>query len=143
MAMRNRSTAFALISLLVSILIAPAQTAHSAEPYQVTVMSRNLYLGADVGVALELIPNFPAAAQFMWDQVKATDFNQRVIKLAGEAASEKPDLIGIQEATTWYCKKNFWDKQIAVFDFLDQFVKATKSTGVSYQLAESGGVSAF
>lgn len=143
MAMRNRSTAFALISLLVSILIAPAQTAHSAEPYQVTVMSRNLYLGADVGVALELIPNFPAAAQFMWDQVKATDFNQRVIKLAGEAASEKPDLIGIQEATTWYCKKNFWDKQVAVFDFLDQFVKATKSTGVSYQLAESGGVSAF
>ena len=53
----NRIFAISLISLIAL----PLPTAKSAEPYQVTVMSRNLYLGADVGVALELIPNFPAA----------------------------------------------------------------------------------
>ena len=47
-----------LLALL--ILVSTAPTASASEPYQVTVMSRNLYLGADVGVALDLIPDFPA-----------------------------------------------------------------------------------
>jgi endonuclease/exonuclease/phosphatase family metal-dependent hydrolase len=128
---------------LFTLLVTSSPTLNAAEPYQVTVMSRNIYLGADVGVALELIPNFPKAAQFMWDQVKATDFNKRARKLAAEAAAEKPDLIGVQEATRWYCKKNLWDDQIAVFDFLDQLIKTTETTGVSYKLAEANGVSAF
>ena len=55
-----------VFSALLLTLTSPVQ---AAEP-TVTVMSRNIYLGADVGVAMELIPDFPAAAQFMWDQVK-------------------------------------------------------------------------
>ncbi|MFM2202835.1 MAG: hypothetical protein RL673_494, partial [Actinomycetota bacterium] len=61
-----------LLLLFLSILLIPLPHAKASEPYQITVMSRNIYLGADVGVALELIPDFPAAAQFMWDQVKKT-----------------------------------------------------------------------
>ena len=38
-------------------LVSTAPTASASEPYQVTVMSRNLYLGADVGVALLAILN--------------------------------------------------------------------------------------
>ena len=71
------------VLLLLVLLLIPVSKVKAAELYQITVMSRNLYLGADVGVALELIPNFPAAAQFMWDQVKATDFPKRAKKLAG------------------------------------------------------------
>jgi endonuclease/exonuclease/phosphatase family metal-dependent hydrolase len=134
----RRSLLFALVLLLIPIVKVEA-----AEPYQVTVMSRNLYLGADVGVALELIPNFPAAAQFMWDQVKKTDFPKRAKKLAGEAALDKPDLIGIQEATIWYCRKNAWSEKVEVFNFLDQFIESTKATGTSYSLAKFGGVLAF
>ena len=129
--------------LLIALLLFPIPQAKSEEPYQLTVMSRNIYLGADVGVALELIPDFPAAAQFMWDQVKKTDFTKRANKLAAEAASEKPALIGIQEATTWYCKKNLWSEKVAVFDFLAQFIKATQATGTSYALASFDGVDAF
>ncbi len=129
--------------LLIALLLFPLPQAKSEEPYQLTVMSRNIYLGADVGVALELIPDFPAAAQFMWDQVKKTDFTKRANKLAAEAASEKPALIGIQEATTWYCKKNLWSEKVAVFDFLAQFIKATQATGTSYALASFDGVDAF
>ena len=53
------------VALLSAILIAaPIAPAHADEE-SFTVMSRNIYLGADVGVALELIPNLPDAAQFM------------------------------------------------------------------------------
>ena len=128
---------FLLVAL--ALLLFPLTKAEAVEPYQVTVISRNLYLGADVAVALELIPNFPAAAQFMWDQVKATDFPKRAKMLAGEAAADKPDLIGIQEATTWYCRKNPWSEKVEVFNFLNQFMESTKATGTSYSLAKFGG----
>ena len=131
------------LPLLLALLLIPLPYAKAEEPYQLTVMSRNIYLGADVGVALELIPNFPAAAQFMWDQVKKTDFTKRANKLAAEAALDKPALIGIQEATTWYCKKNLWSEKVAVFDFLTQFIKATQATETSYSLASFDGVDAF
>ena len=131
------------LTLFLSLLVTSLPKVEATEPYQVTVMSRNIYLGADVGVALELIPDFPAAAQFMWDQVKKTDFTKRANKLAAEAALDKPALIGVQEATTWYCKKNLWSEKVAVFDFLGQFIKATQATGTSYSLAEFEGAKAF
>lgn len=127
--------------ILLALLVVPHASAD--EPYDITVMSRNIYLGADVGVALELIPDFPAAAQFMWDQMRKTQFENRVEKLANEAAQERPELIGIQEATIWYCKKNLWSKKVEVFNFLDQYIAATKKTGVGYSLASAAGVEAF
>ena len=132
-----------LSALLIALLVLPITPAHSDEPYRVTVMSRNLYLGADVGVALELIPNFPKAAQFMWDQVKQTNFSTRAPKLAREAAQDRPEIIGVQEATIWYCKKDLFSEKVEVFNFLDDFIAATKTTGVGYSLASANGVEAF
>ena len=106
---------------------------------QLRVMARNLYLGADVGVALDLLPDMPAAAQFMWDQVAATDFSARVGLLAGEAAAAKPDVIGIQEATTWQCRPHPWSKARTVFDFTEQFLAATVKAGIPYVVAEKDG----
>lgn len=106
-------------------------------------MSRNIYLGADVGVAMKLLPNFPAAAQFMWDQVRTTDFNARAPKLAAEFADSKPDVIGIQEATIWSCKKDLWSGKVEVFNFLDTLIAATKQTGVGYSRAQASGTKAF
>ena len=125
-----------------ALLIAPAPTANAAAP-QITVMTRNLYLGADVGVAMDLIPNLSAAAQFMWDQVKATDFNMRAPKLAAEVIAARPDVIGIQEATIWYCKKNAWSKKTEVLNFTKQFLAATKAQGQEYVLANKDGKTAL
>ena len=91
----------------VALSIAPATASDAA----LTVMSRNLYLGADVGVAMELIPDFSAAAQFMWNQVAATDFTQRAPALAKEVIAQDADVVGLQEATHWYCKKNLLSKR--------------------------------
>ena len=111
----------------------------AAETGQITVMARNLYLGADVGVALELLPDMPAAAQFMWDQVAATNFDARVDLLAAEAAAAKPDVIGLQEATTWQCRPHPWSGVATVFDFTAQFLAATTEAGVPYVVAQKDG----
>jgi hypothetical protein len=92
---------------------------------------------------MDLIPNLPAAAQFMWDQVKATDFNKRAPKLAAEVIAARPDVIGIQEATIWFCKKNLWSKRTEVFNFTEQFLQATKAQGQEYVLATKDGKTAL
>ena len=125
-----------VISILVLVPIVPAQATEA----QIKVMSRNLYLGADVGVAMKLLPKFSDAAQFMWDQMKANDFSQRAPKLAQEVMTYKPDVIGLQEATIWYCKKNAWSKKTEVLNFTKQFLAATKNLGEEYVLAEKNGV---
>lgn len=112
--------------------------ARAAEP-QVTVMTRNIYLGADVSVALGLLPDFPAAAQFMWDQVVATDMSRRAPRLAAEAASSRPDVIGIQEATRWLCQPSLLGGQTVVFDFLQEFLRASREAGNPYVVAEHDG----
>jgi endonuclease/exonuclease/phosphatase family metal-dependent hydrolase len=121
----------------------PAAAPRAADdPATVTVMARNLYLGADVGVALELLPDLPAAAQFMWDQVAANDFGARVRLLAAEAAEAQPDLIGLQEATVWSCRPGPFSAAEPVYDFTGQFLEATEAAGVGYRVAEHDGVQA-
>lgn len=129
---------FLPIALLAS-LATPAQ----AVDHPLTVMTRNLYLGADVGVAMELIPDFSAAAQFMWNQVQATDFTKRAPVLAAEVVAADADVVGLQEATHWYCKKNLWSKKVIVFDFTKEFLAATRAAGTEYVLASKDGVDAL
>jgi len=129
------------LSLLTVVVInnGSIPVAHAEIP-SVTVMSRNIYLGADVGRALELIPNLPAAAQYMWDQVKQTDFSKRAKILATEIKQSSPDVIGLQEATIWYCKKYPWSKKVEVFNFTEQLLDALDGR---YELASKDGIRAL
>ena len=136
--MKLRGVTSALIGSISLAVFTPI-SAQAVEP-TFTVMSRNIYLGADVGVALELIPDMPAAAQFMWDQVNKNDFSKRSVALAAEIQSYKPDVIGLQEATIWYCKKNAWSKKVEVFNFTDQLLQALDG---DYVLASKDGKTAF
>lgn len=128
------------LSILILIPIFTPTFSASAEEKPFTVMSRNLYLGADVGVALQLIPNLPAAAQFMWKQVQRTDFSQRKDILVREIESESPDVIGLQEATIWYCQAKPWSKKVEVFNFTNHLLNALHG---SYIIAEKDGHKAF
>ena len=136
--MKLRVVTSTLIGSIFLVFLTPF-SAQATEP-TLTVMSRNIYLGADVGVALELIPDMPAAAQFMWDQVNKNDFSKRSIALAAEIKEYKPDVIGLQEATIWYCKKNAWSKKTEIFNFTDQLLKALDG---DYVLASKDGKTAF
>lgn len=130
-----------------SLVIAGSATAEktTATAYSdsFSAMTQNLYLGSDVGVAMALLPDVPAAAQFMWDQVDATDFPARAPKLAATAAQHAPDVIGLQEATEWKCQKNLASKPIDIYNFTEEYLQATKAAGVEYVIAEKSGDLAF
>lgn len=129
--MRLASLAFVALLTLTWCATASATTTK--------VMTRNLYLGADVGVALKQLPDMPAAAQFMWEQVQATDITRRAPLFAAEAARERPDVIGLQEATTWSCSTGFGGNRRVVFDFTRDFLAATTAAGTPYVIAAANG----
>lgn len=126
----------AALSILFSIAIAPSA---NAKDEAITVMSRNLYLGADVGVAMNLLPDFPAATQFMWDQMRQTDFPNRSKKFAKEIALANPDVIGIQEATNWYCQKNLIGENVVTYDFTNILLSDLESLNLQYEIASKDG----
>jgi endonuclease/exonuclease/phosphatase family metal-dependent hydrolase len=107
-----------------------------------TVMARNLYLGADYVVALEQLPDVPAAAQYMWDQVADTNFDVRAEELASEIERYAPDVIGLQEATVWGCRTGLFGGVTPVFDFTEGLIEALAAKGEEYVVAEAGGVTA-
>ena len=69
----------------------------------VTVMTRNVFLGADLGPALKATDtaSFIKAAGEIFRQLETTNFPKRAKGLAEEVQERKPDLIGLQEAALW------------------------------------------
>ena len=109
----------------------------------VTVMTRNVYLGADLSPLLAAPPPlvaFVAAETFA--KIKATDFPARAEVLAGEFAATNPHLIGLQEATL-YRVQTPGDAALGgttpattVFqDFLEILLDALRVRGLDYAVA--------
>lgn len=82
----------------------PAAAAKKAKKSSVVkVMTRNVYLGADLTGAINA-PNagaFFAANGAILRQVDGNAFPVRAKGLAGEIRSKKPDLVGLQEVARW------------------------------------------
>ncbi|HET9443598.1 MAG TPA: endonuclease/exonuclease/phosphatase family protein [Acidimicrobiales bacterium] len=97
----------ALAVVLAAVLLAagiPAGAAPSDRARPVRVMTRNLYLGADLQPAIDArtVPEVLAAGAHIWSVVQQTDFPERAVALAREIAEANPVLLGLQEAAVWY-----------------------------------------
>ncbi len=101
----SQSTSRRAAALVLTALCAAAAlpAAASAKAQDLKVMTRNVYLGADL-IPLAAAPNQPAfeqAAAQRFQTVVANDFPARAKALAAEIRKAKPDLVGVQEATIW------------------------------------------
>jgi endonuclease/exonuclease/phosphatase family metal-dependent hydrolase len=103
----TRKLILSLLLAAAALLTAFAGLAQAKTPptkgTPVKVMSRNLYLGADLTPALQSTSQaaFFEANGGIVRQVEATNFPVRAKGLAKEILSEEPDLVGLQEVALW------------------------------------------
>jgi endonuclease/exonuclease/phosphatase family metal-dependent hydrolase len=95
----------ALLVTIAAALTVPAATGAKAmpKPAQVSVMTRNLYLGADLtpGVQATSLQGLVDAAGVILAELDRNNFKVRARGLAAEIVSKNPDLVGLQEVALW------------------------------------------
>ena len=140
--MPSRSRA-ALIAVLAVVAASADTAAHAAakKDPRVTVMSRNLYLGADLAPALgaqSICDAVDAGGQILAD-VDASDFPARSKLLAREIAKVRPDLLGLQEVALWRFQADAdYSASPATtvrYDFLKTLMADLRKAGAPYKLA--------
>jgi endonuclease/exonuclease/phosphatase family metal-dependent hydrolase len=105
----------------------------------VTVMTRNMYFGADLAPALAATtpPELILAATQIFAVVNASDVAGRVDRMAREIARSRPDLVGLQEVAIWRIQEpaDFSPAPNAttvVHDFLAMLLDALDARGERY-----------
>jgi endonuclease/exonuclease/phosphatase family metal-dependent hydrolase len=96
------AVAVALCLIPATAQAAPGDTGNK-NGHVANVMTRNLYLGANLAPAIGA-PNLPAfvdANGGVLRQVTATNFPVRAKGLAAEILAQQPDLVGLQEVALW------------------------------------------
>jgi endonuclease/exonuclease/phosphatase family metal-dependent hydrolase len=141
---RSRTTLLALFGLALVALLAPAAGSaakHKKRDPMVTVMTRNLYLGADLGPAISagtICEAIDAGGQIVND-VDESNFPARSKLLAAEIAKAKPDLVGLQEAALWRDQTpSDYTATPAThvrYDFLKLLQDQLKARGAKYRVA--------
>ena len=143
---RSRTTLLALFGLAMLALLAPAVGSAAAEKKKpndptVNVMTRNLYLGADLGPAISAnsICGAIDAGGTILNDVDASDFPARAKLLAQEIKSTKPDLVGLQEVALWreQTPSDFTGTpaETVRYDFLQSLLDELKAAGAEYTVA--------
>lgn len=97
-----------LVGIAVALLGLSVPAVASAKPKkpkkpEITVMTRNLYLGSSLTAALNattLAEAIDGAGTIIQD-VDNSKFAERSVLLAKEIAANKPDLVGLQEVALW------------------------------------------
>ena len=164
-----RSRLLTLGAVLVTVLglaLVPLGAAEAKKPAQhkgkpLTVMTRNLYLGADINrpvlaalaesgrpghtdqSVLEALANATHATRAIVDQ---TNFNVRAKLLAKEFKKTKPDLVGLQEVALWRHGDlhvtpgtvGVPSAQVVDYDFLAILLKALRKQGMHYKAVQVG-----
>jgi endonuclease/exonuclease/phosphatase family metal-dependent hydrolase len=142
--------------LLGATLLATQMAAAHSNNDKIKVMSRNIYLGADIFPVIataqqqaELPPEqqnpiaVPLAVSEVFQTVQATNFPERAQALADEIERRRPHVIGLQEVSQWFTGPA--DSLVGgtspatdvVFDYLDILMAALAERDLDYVVASS------
>jgi endonuclease/exonuclease/phosphatase family metal-dependent hydrolase len=112
----------------------------------ITIMSRNIYLGATLDPVMNApFPQLiPIRVAQVWGQVQQTNFPERAKALADEIAATQPELIGLQEVALWrtqfpgdaHTATNIAATDTA-YDFLANLLAELEARGEKYVVASS------
>lgn len=100
---RTRRALTCLVALAaLGAAVVPGMAQAASKP-DVTVMTRNLYLGSSLDPATSATTplGFIQGVAQIYGTVQFTDFPTRANALANEIAGAKPDLVGLQEVSIW------------------------------------------
>jgi endonuclease/exonuclease/phosphatase family metal-dependent hydrolase len=120
----------------VGTTLAAPPTAPDMPGRHVEVMSRNLYLGADLTplVRAQSPEDVAAAVQQILGQVIASDPPRRMAWVADEIAAQRPDVVGLQEAALWQIRTPAGE---IGYDFVALILDALAAKGLDYRVAVS------
>jgi hypothetical protein len=99
----SRPAAFWFAAALAALALVPAAATTRAGVGELTVMTRNLSFGTDLGpiVAATSEFEFVSAVAEAFTEAQASDFPGRAKTWADEMERARPDLVGLQEAVLW------------------------------------------
>jgi len=108
---------------------------------QVTVMTWNIYVGADVDAILAAAPeDIPDSVAVAYAELLSTNFEERAGTIAQFIQEYEPDLIGLQEVSLI---QRFSDvppspgNLIEQFDYLEILLNKLEALGLNYQMVDS------
>jgi hypothetical protein len=139
----RRAFACALTLTLALVPAGLAQAKPKKKHADVTVMTRNIYLGGNIfrPIGATDLADFERRAGELWAEVQSTDFPVRSKLLAREIKQTKPDLIGMQEVAIWRrgpvgLKDGATTPSTeVVYDFLATLRRDLKRRGLKYSVA--------
>ena len=109
---------------------------NSSENGLLTVMTWNIYLGADLTPIATATPSqIPKRVTEVFRQFLATNFPKRARAIAHQILKEKPDIIGLQEAVLFELVPP--NSHRVIYDFIDILLNELECEGIQYRLVAS------
>ena len=130
-----RSICFCVAVMLAAApFVSAANTPTGAGNGTVKVMTYNVNEGSDYVEVLsaQSLAEFVQAVQTTLDQVTTSNPPLRMQAVAHQIAMSQPDLIGLQEVSTWFVGDP--SNPTVRYDMLQELMDAIKAQGLSYQV---------
>jgi len=119
-------------------VVAAPTVAGAAAATRITVMTRNLYIGADVDQVITALVSggdVLAALEGAVETVLATSYPARAEAMADEIARTRPQFVGLQEVTELHLDLSALGIPVIDQPFLTILEGALSARGLNYQLA--------
>jgi endonuclease/exonuclease/phosphatase family metal-dependent hydrolase len=127
--------ALCLLLTLAGAGATPTQARSDGSDRVLTVMTRNMYLGADLGEII-LAPDFNTFATEVAEaylKVQQSNIPERAAAIADEIEAERPHLVGLQEASVWRTGPLFGHAETVTYDALQSLLEALAARGQHYR----------